>query len=240
MKKYLIKDTIKAEPMTLDEFSRTVRKSEAKAPDVEGYYIQYRNGKTTWLDKANFENTAVQFDNWKDRLFVERVNLTNKAMKLREAIADRRLDDVPDTTKAILDAQLGLMEQYDHILSHRCKASIEGTSVPDLRDVPFGTALEALKQGWPVTRLSWIEDGKKRFIVRQQPCCVDKDTIPNMASLFCQTKTLMKKAKVPCISYIDQCISIDGNFNANSWSPSVEDIFADDWAIVTVPETIKF
>ena len=87
-----------------------------------------------------------------------------------------------------------------------------------------------LKNGFSLRRSSWIPNNT--FVTRQVPTHVDNTVIPNMTSLSQSAKDIILKNK-GFINYNNQCIiyNVD-NGQATTWTPTVEDIFSNDWEIV--------
>jgi len=98
----------------------------------------------------------------------------------------------------------------------------------------FGEVINHLKGGrggLAVRRCSW-DDGT--FVVKQVPSCIDSTVIPKMQSLPDCAKRILRQRQAEGIYYRNQLLIIDKDNNANSWSPSCDDIFADDWEIYDV------
>lgn len=100
------------------------------------------------------------------------------------------------------------------------------------KNLTFGEAVEALKQGRCVRRAGW--NGKGMFVCRQVPATITgKDVISKMTSLPDDAK------KMICahgqIQYVNQLLLVTKNFEANSWTASSSDILSEDWEIITFP-----
>lgn len=94
----------------------------------------------------------------------------------------------------------------------------------------FGEAIEVLKQGGAVRRKGW--NGKGLFVIKQVPSHIDSDIIPKMQSLPQSAKDLILEGK-GFIDYTSQCLIYNENTGrADSWVPSISDVFAEDWEIV--------
>lgn len=94
----------------------------------------------------------------------------------------------------------------------------------------FGDAIEMLKKGLAIRRSGW--NGKGLFVIKQVPAHIDKNIIPNMQSLPQSAKDLILQGK-GFIDYTSQCLIYNENTGrADSWVPSVSDMFAEDWQIV--------
>lgn len=94
----------------------------------------------------------------------------------------------------------------------------------------FGDAIEVLKQGGVVRRSGW--NGKGLMVFKQVPAHIDSDIIPKMQSLPQSAKDLILKGK-GFIDYTSQCLIYNENTgHADSWVPSISDVFAEDWMIV--------
>ena len=96
---------------------------------------------------------------------------------------------------------------------------------PDIFD-----AIEVLKQGGAVRRSGW--NGKGLMVFKQVPAHIESDIIPKMQSLPQSAKDLILKGK-GFIDYTSQCLIYNENTGrADSWVPSISDVFAEDWEIV--------
>ena len=94
----------------------------------------------------------------------------------------------------------------------------------------FGEVIEILKQGGLVRRKGW--NGKGLFVIKQVPAHIESDVIPRMQSLPQSAKDRILKGK-GFVEYTSQCLIYNENTGrADSWVPSVSDIFAEDWEVV--------
>lgn len=94
----------------------------------------------------------------------------------------------------------------------------------------FGDAIEVLKQGRAIRRSGW--NGKGLSVFKQVPAHIESDIIPKMQSLPQSAKDLILKSK-GFIDYTSQCLIYNENTGrADSWVPSISDVFAEDWEIV--------
>lgn len=114
-----------------------------------------------------------------------------------------------------------------------CKSDIfEKTydKVDDSSVMGFGDAIEVLKQGGTVRRSGW--NGKGLMVFKQVPAHIESDIIPKMQSLPQSAKDLILKGN-GFIDYTSQCLIYNENTGrADSWVPSISDVFAEDWEIV--------
>lgn len=96
--------------------------------------------------------------------------------------------------------------------------------------IDFGDAIEVLKQGGAIRRSGW--NGKGLFVVKQIPAHIESDVIPKMQSLPQAAKDRIMETK-GFIDYTSQCLIYNENTGrADSWVPSISDVFAQDWEIV--------
>lgn len=96
--------------------------------------------------------------------------------------------------------------------------------------MPFGMAIELLRQGKSIRRRGW--NGKGLFVIKQIPAHIERDIIPKMQSLPQSAKDLILAGK-GFIDYTSQCLIYNENTGrADSWVPSISDVFAEDWEIV--------
>lgn len=94
----------------------------------------------------------------------------------------------------------------------------------------FGEAIEALKFGLAIRRSGW--NGKGLSVFKQVPAHIESDIIPKMQSLPQSAKDLILRGK-GFIDYTSQCLIYNENTGrADSWVPSISDVFAEDWEIV--------
>lgn len=98
------------------------------------------------------------------------------------------------------------------------------------KNLSFGDVIQALKEGKAVRRSGW--NGKGLFVVKQVPSHITSDIIPNMQSLPQSAKDILMKRENPHIDYTNQMLIINPDGRADSWVPSVSDVFAEDWEIV--------
>ena len=96
--------------------------------------------------------------------------------------------------------------------------------------ISFGSAIALLKSGFALRRAGW--NGKDLFVIKQVPAHIGSDVIPKMQSLPQSAKDLILNGN-GFIDYASQCLIYNGNTGrADSWVPSISDVFADDWELV--------
>lgn len=123
------------------------------------------------------------------------------------------------------------MGQYYFVLADRfIKAN---KMKAKLSNFTFGTAVLYLKAGMAVRRAGW--NGKGLFVVKQVPAYITADIIPNMQSLPQSAKDIIMARADPHIGYTNQMLIIHPDGQADSWQPTPEDIFAEDWKLVVPP-----
>lgn len=97
----------------------------------------------------------------------------------------------------------------------------------------IGQATEALKQGKLVYRQAWGENIVAIFM--QVPSTINKEIVPKMQSLPQKAKDLFQKTfdspsdQIDAIYYDNQIAQIQLSNRICAYSPSCEDILADDW-----------
>ena len=124
-----------------------------------------------------------------------------------------------------------------------------GYCIPDLKDIrdlaaristiaklracpvfSFSEAIKLLQKGKALRRSGWND--KNMFVIKQVPAHIESDIIPKMQSLPQSAKDLILNGK-GFIDYTSQCLIYNGNTGrADSWVPSISDVFADDWELV--------
>lgn len=143
--------------------------------------------------------------------------------KFREVVKE-------DYPAFLLSLQREFMGRYLAILEQRMSIAKGETSITTLPRMSFGIAIEALKFGFAIRRSGW--NGKGLFVIKQVPAHIESDIVPKMQSLPQSAKDLILKGK-GFIDYTSQCLIYNENTGrADSWVPSVSDMFAEDWEIV--------
>lgn len=95
----------------------------------------------------------------------------------------------------------------------------------------FSDALNYLKSGKCITRNSWVSN--TTFIYKQIPAMIFGHNIDLLKSMPNDAKNLICKGnnEDKSISFINQiCIVKDDKIN--SWLPTIDDLFAEDWNII--------
>jgi hypothetical protein len=104
----------------------------------------------------------------------------------------------------------------------------------------FGQAVEAMKQGLPVSRAGWYQESGG-FVFRQVPSLVPTEIISRMTSLPEAVKQLVLTRGLP-MQYENQFALVDSLNHVCSWAPTVEDVLATDWFVrqthVTASDTV--
>ena len=96
----------------------------------------------------------------------------------------------------------------------------------------FGHAIEALRAGKCLRRSGW--NGKGMFICKQIPATLEGMVIPKLQNLPQSAKDIiLAREGTPKIAYTNQMLIIHPDGRADSWVPSVSDVFAEDWEIVS-------
>lgn len=91
----------------------------------------------------------------------------------------------------------------------------------------YARAIELLRNGKCVARNGWARRGL--FVFKQVPSSINSVIIPKMQSVPDKAKEIILRT-VGRIDYEDQCVIFDTKTGvANSWVPSVSDMFAADW-----------
>lgn len=172
----------------------------------------------------------------KQETYVNRMNneyqeLSERLNKALVFIDSEKFNELPDKTKSLLKLQAEAMSQYQRILECRIADALN-KNVDVIEQLSFGTVISALEAGFLAYRKSW--NGKGLFVFKQIRATIAKEEIiKNMLSLNDLSKQLILETN-GIISYCNQCLIYNINTGeANNWVPSVSDIFAKDWCIVT-------
>lgn len=122
-----------------------------------------------------------------------------------------------------------LVEYKDGYMSWSPK-SVFDDAYRKLVGMDFGKVIEELKFGLAVRRKGW--NGKGMFVVKQFPSHIEGSIIPTMQSLPMSAKHILLSRENAHIDYTNQMLIINSDGRADSWVPSVSDIFAEDWEVV--------
>lgn len=96
----------------------------------------------------------------------------------------------------------------------------------------FGHAIEALRAGQCLRRRGW--NGKGMFVCKQIPSTFEGMIISKFQNLPQSAKDIvLSREGVPKISYVNQMLIVHPDGRADSWVPSVSDVFAEDWEVVS-------
>ena len=234
MKKYIGTKQIEAEPMTRgDAWGKHLLREKPSTEnfDDEGYHVRYEDGYESWSPKDTFEKAYKIADTFLDRLHIEMRDLYEKMDKLSPFIESGKIDEIVTDKyqNHLLRLQHRIMSRYINVLECRI-GRLDGSPEAPLHQMSFGDAIEILKQGGAIRRSGW--NGKGLMVFKQIPAHIESDIIPKMQSLPQSAKDLILKGK-GFIDYTSQCLIYNENTGrADSWVPSISDIFADDWEIV--------
>ena len=237
MKKYIGTKQIEAEPMTMGEAYEKGLLQAGRVPNESeksnaGYHVKYQDGYESWSPAEPFEKAYKCADTFIDRLYIEHSDLMEKFEKCAIFVdSDKFREVVKDDYPAfLLSLQRDLMGRYVAILEQRTAISKGETSITTLPRMSFGIAIQALKFGLAIRRSGW--NGKGLFVVKQVPAHIGIDIIPKMQSLPQSAKDLILAGN-GFIDYTSQCLIYNENTGrADSWVPSISDVFAEDWEIV--------
>lgn len=234
MKKYIGTKQIEAEPMTRgDAWEKHLlrEKPSTESFDDEGYHVRYEDGYESWSPKDTFEKAYKVADTFLDRLHIEMRDLYEKMDKLSPFIESGKIDEVvaDKYQNYLLRLQHRIMSRYINVLECRI-GRLDGSPEAPLHQMSFGDAIEVLKQSGVIRRRGW--NGKGLMVFKQVPARIGSEIIPKMQSLPKSAKDLILKGK-GFIDYTSQCLIYNENTGrADSWVPSISDVFAEDWEIV--------
>lgn len=235
MKKYIGTKQIEAEPMTRgDAWGKHLLREKPSTEnfDDEGYHVRYEDGYESWSPKDTFEKAYKIADTFLDRLYIEHSDLIEKFEKCAVFVDSEKFREIikDDYPAFLLWLQRNIMERYLQTLS--CRINIAGNIAHEvsIKRMSFGIAIQALKFGFAIRREGW--NGEGLMVFKQVPAHIESDVIPKMQSLPQSAKDLIMKGK-GFIDYTSQCLIYNENTGrADSWVPSIRDVFADDWEIV--------
>lgn len=237
MKTYIGKKEVKAKPMTKgDAFyanllrQNTLSEAESNEP---GYLVEYADGYQSWSPANVFEAAYKVADTALDRVNIEADELLYRTNKLGEFIFNQ--NDGKDFhamklgTRAFLIAQLNMMGAYLTLLKQRQESMEKGEDCHP-NGLNFEQILPLIKNGYVVRRNKWRSNG--RIMFSTYPVHIGSKTISIKASFPEEAKRLILESG-DHINYPSQCLIISTTTNwADFWTPSLDDIFANDWELV--------
>lgn len=233
MKKYIGTKQVSAEPMTYGEArAKGLIRENAYIPeydDTPGYRVEYADGYQSWSPANVFEEAYKVGETHLDRINIEDQNLREKCLKLSDFIHDEKFNDLPLGDRAMLVAQHHMMSAYSSILALR-QSTMEGGVSGRPYGFSFEQILPLIREGYAVRRNGW--NGKGLMVFKQVPAHIGSEIIPGMQSLPDEAKRLIL-AHGDHIDYNSQCLIFNAETGeANSWVPSISDVFANDWELV--------
>lgn len=238
MKKFIITKEVEAEPMTMGEaFEKNLLQADGLEPTESeksktGYHVKDKYDCESWSPAEPFEEAYKCADTFLDRLHIEHSDLMEKFEKCAVFVDSEKFREVikDDYPAFLLSLQRELMGRYLAILEQRMAIAKGETSITTLPRMSFGIAIQALNFGLAIRRSGW--NGKGLMVFKQVPAHIESDVIPKMQSLPQDAKDLILKGK-GFIDYTSQCLIYNENTGrADSWVPSISDIFAEDWEII--------
>lgn len=238
MKTYIGTKTVKAEPMTYGEaHERGLIRENAYVEeynDNKGYYVVYPDGYESWTPAEVFEDAYKVSETPLDRLNIEIADLKQRADKLGYFIFNKNDGEdfkaLPFGTRAFLIAQFNTMCAYLNLAALR-QLCMEGNEACHPSGLSFEQILPMLREGFVIRRNGW--NNKGLMVFKQVPTHIPSEVIPRMQSLPEEAKRLVL-ASGGHIDYFAQCLIFNSETGqADSWTPSIADVFAHDWELVT-------
>lgn len=245
MKKYIGTKRVEAMPMTLGEYiKKSGRNPYQNSQDMHGenepgYLVRYKDGYESWSPKEAFDEAYRCNESFLDRLHIEHVDLIEKFEKCALFVDSEKFREVvkEDYPAFLLWLQREIMGRYVQTLSCRINFAENISHEVSIKRMSFGIAIQALKFGLAIRRAGW--NGKGLFVIKQVPAHIEADVIPKMQSLPQSAKDLILKGK-GFIDYTSQCLIYnEATGRADSWVPSISDVFAEDWGIVNPDPSIR-
>lgn len=235
MKKYIGTKSVEAVPMELGEYINkggcNPYKDGTHKDDEQGYLVKYEDGYESWSPKDVFEKAYKPADTFLDRLYIEDTELKEKYNKCNAFVDSDKFREIikEDYPAFLLYLQREAMGSYLGTLHNRIEYANGVKLKPDTK-YNFGEAIQALKFGLAIRRSGW--NGKNLMVFKQVPAYIEGSIIPKMQSLPQSAKDLIGKGN-NFIAYTSQCLIYNrGTGRADSWVPSVSDVFAEDWELV--------
>ena len=128
----------------------------------------------------------------------------------------------------MLHAQNAVMQDYMNVLALR--TTLMETGEGGFSGLSFAVAITLLERGFVIRRQGW--NGKDIVVFKQVPAQINGAIIPKMQSLPYRAKELIMSGEAH-IDYTSQCLIYNRKTGrADSWVPSISDVFAKDWELV--------
>lgn len=226
-----------AEPMTYGEaHNRGLIRENAyveEYSDNKGYHVVYPDGYESWSPAETFEASYKVSETPLDRVNIECEEVRERCNKLGQFIHNQNdgkdYQALPLGPRAMLLAQFHAMCAYNNLLDLR-QSCMEG----GVDCMPYGLSFEQilplLRDGYAIRRNGW--NGKGLMVFKQVPAHITSEIIPKMQSLPDEAKRLIL-AHGDHIDYTCQCLIFNPETGrADSWLPSISDVFATDWELV--------
>jgi hypothetical protein len=237
MKKYIGTKTVMAEPMNEVEAIRKgfAHTTVAGTAGRDGYHVRYTNPDgsqyDSWSPQDVFKAAYRIGDTPLDRMNIEQLELREKIEKLDAFLSSEAFQSLHYTMQALLKAQYNAMSEYYMLLVSRMTYMEDGVLLLKHLSFPFAVAISLLDAGCALRREGW--NGTGLYVVQQIPAHIEgEQAIRNMQSLPQSAKDLITSTKGH-IDYISQCLIYNENTGrADSWCPSISDVFACDWQLV--------
>ncbi len=238
MKHYTGTKTLQAELMTYGEAHKHGFIHEdafvEELSDHKGYHVIYSDGYESWSPAEVFEASYKVSDTPLDRVNIECAEVRERTNKLGQFIHNQNrgkdYQELPLGTRAMLLAQFHAMCAYSNLLDLR-QSCMEGgvDCMPD--GLSFEQILPLLREGFVIRRNGW--NSKGLVVFKQVPAHITGEIIPKMQSLpDAAKKFVMEHATF--VNYTNQCLIYNKDTGeANSWTPTISDVFAEDWVLVT-------
>ena len=233
MKQYTGTKTVKAMPMTMGEayerklLKNGVRPSECET-DKAGYLVEYEGGYQSWSPEDVFDAAYKLSETFLDRLMNECEEICDRGEKCGDFIESGNFEKLGYTARVLLAAQDMILHDYHGLLLNRIDAAKGGNLCMPF---DFGTAVNFLKAGGAIRRKGW----HKKFVVKQAPHTSLPTSSPKCSRLPQVAKDILMYHENPHIDYENQMLIILRDRGADSWHPTSEDIFAEDWELVIPP-----
>lgn len=234
MKSYIGIKTVKAEPMTYEEaHKRGLIREDYCVTSTEGYHVVYTDGYESWSPEETFEAAYRVSETPSNRLHIEIEDLRQKTDKLGNFIFNQNegndFQALPLGTRAFLIAQFNAMCAYLNLAALRFSC-MEANEECHPSGLSFEQILPLLREGFAIRRKGW--NGKGLMVFKQVPAHITSEIIPKMQSLPDEAKRLVLESG-DHIDYFAQCLIFNPETcEANSWVPSISDVFAFDWELV--------
>jgi hypothetical protein len=207
--------------------TKTVALCQESGEVSDGYLVTKENGEQEWMPTDEFEAEYTPAETHRQRLNIEYNEVSERLESITNFITSEAFKSLPETEQILLRTQCDAILSYSLLLMNRLESSHAKVDYKH----GIGVAMAYIKAGGIARRAHW---SAYKYISMQVPNNIDNTIVPKMSSLSSQAKKFVLNT-AGCIKYHSQCLLHDvATGGATSWTPTIEDLLADDWELIAL------